>query len=216
MFKDRVDAGRKLALRLEGEYKEADAVVLAIPRGGVVVGNEVVRILGVDLDIITPRKIGAPGNPELAIGAAAQGEVIINESLVRQLGISREYVEQEAAKQMAEIERRRRLYLGDSKEPPLTNRIAIIVDDGLATGYTALAAIHAVKRQNPSKTVLAVPVAPTDTYMRLKPEVDELVCLEFHDIFYAVGQFYESFEQTTDAEVIEILRAYRREGHSEK
>ncbi len=208
MFKDRVDAGRQLAKRLEGEYKDTDAVVLAIPRGGVVVADEVARALNLKLDLIIPRKIGAPGNPELAIGAVAVGRAMINEPVVRELGVPDSYIESETKRQLEEIARRRRLYLGDRRAIPLRGRIAIIIDDGLATGYTALAAVDAVRQQNPRKTVLAVPVAPTDTCERLKREVDEIICLEAHDLFFAVGQFYEEFSQTTDTEVIDILKNY--------
>jgi len=208
MFTDRVDAGRQLARRLEA-YRESDAVVLAIPRGGVVVGDQVARALGLQLDLIIPRKIGAPGNPELAIGAIARGEPMINRSLVRELGVPESYIAKEAKRQMDEINRRQKLYLGDRAPIELQNRVVIIVDDGLATGYTALAAINAVRQQHPKKIVLAVPVAPVDTCERLRPEVDEIVCLEVHELFFAVGQFYEVFEQTTDDEVIEIMSRYR-------
>lgn len=208
MFRDRIDAGRQLADAL-AEYKGSDAVVIAIPRGGVVVANEVAKALNLDLEIIIPRKIGAPGNPELAIGAVAQDHVMLNKAIVEELGVPASYIEQEVAHQRGEIDRRRKLYLGDREPLSLKDKIAIIVDDGLATGYTALAAISAVKDQAPKKTVLAIPVAPTDTYERLKREVDEIVCLEVHDLFFAVGQFYEVFEQTTDSEVVEILSGHR-------
>ena len=205
MFRNRVDAGRQLAKRLEGDYRGTDAVVLAIPRGGVVVANEVARALDLKLDLIIPRKIGAPGNPELAIGAVAVGKAMINEPVVRELGIPESYIESETKKQLDEIARRRKLYLGNRSPISLKGRTAIVVDDGLATGYTALAAVDAVKQQNPRKTVLAVPVAPTDTCERLEKEVDEIICLESHELFFAVGQFYEEFSQTTDEEVIDIL-----------
>jgi len=209
MFRDRIEAGQKLAEKLEPEYRDADAVVLAIPRGGVVVGKEVAKALGLPLDVIIPRKIGAPGNPELAIGAVAHGRAIINESLVRQMGIPSSYINQEVEKQLGEIDRRRKLYLGEREPVQLEGKVAIIVDDGLATGYTALAAIDAVRLHHPGKIVLAVPVAPKDTCDRFQGEVDEVICLEAHDIFFAVGQFYESFEQTTDSEVVAILKSYR-------
>lgn len=209
MFRDRVDAGRQLARRLE-KFKNSDAVVLAIPRGGVVVGDEVAKILNLQLDIIIPRKIGAPGNPELAIGAVAANKAIMNESLVRELRVPDSYIEEEIRRQQGEIDRRRKLYLGDKAPEKLTDRTAIIVDDGLATGYTALAAINAVKQQQPGKIILAVPVAPVDTCERLKREVDEIICIETHELFFAVGQFYESFEQTSDSEVIEILSRWRK------
>lgn len=210
MFRDRVDAGRKLARELETRYKGTDAVVLAIPRGGVVIGHEIAHALGLELDVIIPRKIGAPGNPELAIGAIAQDQVMINEMIVRELGIPKSYIEEESQRQLVEIERRRRLYLGDRDPVPLNGRVAIIVDDGLATGYTALAAVKAIKAEKPRKVVLAVPVAPVDSYERLKREVDEMVCLEVHELFYAVGQFYEVFDQVEDDEVVNILKAYRQ------
>jgi len=208
MFRDRVDAGQQLAGRLK-HYKDSDAVVLAIPRGGVVVGNEVAESLGLQFDLIIPRKIGAPGNPELAIGAVVtKDHVMLNEPLVRELGVPELYISNEVENQLNEIARRRKLYLGDRAPISLRDGVAIIVDDGLATGYTALAAIRGVKQQRPKKLVLAVPVAPTDTYERLKREVDEILCLEVHEMFFAVGQFYENFGQTTDAEVIEIMSRY--------
>ncbi|HZD60456.1 MAG TPA: phosphoribosyltransferase [Anaerolineae bacterium] len=209
MFKDRVDAGRQLAVKL-GQYKGANAVVLAIPRGGVVVGEQVARELHLPLDVIIPRKIGAPGNPELAIGAVVtRGRAMINEALVQELNIPRSYIDGEVEKQLAEVARRRKLYLGGREPIPLKDKIAIVVDDGLATGYTALATVNAVREQQPEKIILAVPVAPTDTCDRLEKEVDEIICLEAHELFFAVGQFYENFGQTTDAEVIDILSGYR-------
>ncbi|MBE0448104.1 MAG: phosphoribosyltransferase [Actinobacteria bacterium] len=209
MFRDRVDAGRRLARRLE-YYKGSGAVVLAIPRGGVVVGDKVAEELNLPLDLIIPRKIGAPGNPELAIGAVVtRDRPMINEPLVQELGVPDSYIESEIEEQLNEIIRRRKLYLGDRAPIPLKDRVVIIVDDGLATGYTALAAINAVKQQYPEKLVLAIPVAPADTYDRMKRKVDEIVCLEVHELFFAVGQFYEDFSQTTDAEVIDILSKYR-------
>lgn len=209
MFRDRIDAGQELAKRLEPEYRGANAVVLAIPRGGVVVGDQVAKSLDLPLDVIIPRKIGAPGNPELAIGAVAHGRAMINEPLVRQMGISGSYINQEVERQLGEIDRRRKLYMGGREPISLEGKIAIVVDDGIATGYTALAAIDAVRQHHPQKIVLAVPVAPRDACDRFQGEVDEVVCLEAHEIFFAVGQFYESFEQTTDSEVVAILKSYR-------
>lgn len=208
MFKDRIDAGQKLANRLEKEYEKGDAVVLAIPRGGVVVGDQVARILQLPLDIVIPRKIGAPDNPELAIGAVAPGTTIINEQLVADLEVPQEYIQAEAERQKREISRRMRDYLGNRIPPEIRGKTSIIVDDGVATGFTALAAIASVKSQHPKKTVLAVPVASTEAYKRLKKEVDEIVCLRVESLFFAVGQFYEDFEQTTDAEVVNILKNY--------
>jgi predicted phosphoribosyltransferase len=208
MFKDRIDAGQQLAKRLAREYEKSDAVVLAIPRGGVVVGDQVARILQLPLDIVIPRKIGAPNNPELAIGAVALGTTIINEQLVAELEVPQRYIQAEAERQKREIARRMRDYRGNRAPIDLENKISIIVDDGVATGFTALAAIDSVKSQHPKKTVLAVPVASTDAHKRLKKAVDEIVCLRVESLFFAVGQFYEDFEQTTDAEVVNILKNY--------
>ncbi len=209
MFRDRVDAGRQLARRLEAEYRDSGAIVLAIARGGVVVGDQVAKALHLRLDIIIPRKIGAPGNPELAIGAVAKGAVILNEPLIRELNIPRSYIDQEVSSQVSEIDRRRRLYLGNKAPLDLTGAMVILVDDGLATGYTALASVNAIKLEHPKKLVLAVPVAPTETCQSLNEHVDETICLEAHELFFAVGQFYEVFEQTSDSEVIDILNSYR-------
>lgn len=187
-------------------YKGQEAVILAIPRGGVIVAVEVQKALGAPLDLVIPRKIPAPGNPELAIGAVAgPGKVVISEELRRSLGVGRDYVDDQVRRQLQEIERRRQRYL-DGKAPiPLEGKTAIIVDDGLATGSTAKAAIVATRAKRPGKIVLAVPVAPADTLDRLGREVDEAVCLSVPDLFYAVGQFYADFPQTSDEEVVDAL-----------
>lgn len=208
MFTDRSDAGQRLAARLL-EYTGKNAVVLAIPRGGVVVGVEIASLLSAPLDLIIPRKIGAPGNPELAIGAVAgDGQVTLNEILCRQLDVSEEYIRGVVRRELQEIDRRRRLYLGDRPPIDLRGKIAIVTDDGLATGYTALAAVKAVRHEGPKKLVLAVPVAPFETVERLAAEVDQLVCLETPELFYAVGQFYLDFSQTSDEEVVEMLKRH--------
>jgi predicted phosphoribosyltransferase len=210
MFVDRKEAGRRLAKALV-DYRDQDAVVLAIPRGGVIVGVEIAEDLKIPLDVIIPRKIGAPGNPELAIGAVAgDGRVFLNEELCQQLDISDEYIREEVAVQLREIERRRQLYLGGRPPVVLRKKIVIITDDGLATGYTALAAINAVKQGEPKKVILAIPVAPKDTYERVKREVDEIICLELPELFFAVGQFYVDFRQITDKEVVEALKRFQK------
>lgn len=213
MFRDRRDAGRQLAAALAYLADEPDVVVFAIPRGGVVVAAEVARSLRAPLDVVIPRKIGAPGNPELAIGAVAgDGAVVLNETVVGQLGVDEEYVEQEKTRQLEEIRRRKEAYLGGRAEEQVAGKTVVVVDDGLATGSTALAAIRALGKQGPGKLILAVPVAPRDTVRRLSKEVDELVCLETPPFFYAVGQFYDDFYQTTDEEVVGLLAGASREG----
>lgn len=207
-FSDRSEAGRRLAQRLL-KYKGKDAVVLAIPRGGVVVAVEVASALEAPLDVVIPRKIGAPENPELAIGAVGPGgEVVINEAVRSELGVPDSYIAAEVQRQLAEIDRRERLYLGDRQPFPIEGKIAILVDDGLATGYTAIAAARSVRARNPQKIALAVPVAPPDTCERLSKEVDEIICLETPELFFAVGQFYADFTQVSDVEVVEILKRY--------
>lgn len=208
MFADRSEAGKKLAEELLG-YKEKGCIVVAIPRGGVVVADQVARRLGCPLDLIIVRKIGAPGNPELAIGAVAGVEkVTVNKDTVRNLGVSEEYLQAEAVRQLKEIRRRRTLYLGDKPPLDLKGKPVILIDDGLATGYTTIAAIGAVREQGPSSIILAVPVAPQDTCRLLVTKVDNIVCLLMPEVFYAVGQFYVDFSQTTDEEVIAIMNRY--------
>ena len=215
MFLDRVEAGQKLAEKLL-KYKDMGPIVLAIPRGGVVVASEVASALSCRLDLVIPRKIGAPNNPELAVGALAkEGAVILNEELTKSLNISPDYLREEIEKQVIEIKRRRQKYLGDRSSLDLRGKTVILVDDGLATGYTSLAAIKAVREDKPEKIVLAVPVAPREAIERLKNEVDELICLETPELFFAVGQFYYDFSQTTDEQVAEILTRHHQNKEEE-
>jgi predicted phosphoribosyltransferase len=210
IFEDRVDAGRRLAEVLT-EYKDKPAVILAIPRGGVVIGNEISKRLNKPLDIIVPRKIGAPGNPELAIGAVAgKNGILLNRSLIAQLGVSESYIENEVFKQRQEIERRESLYRKSENILPVKGKVAIVVDDGLATGFTARAAIFSVKSESPSDVILAVPIAPPETIAVIQGEVDKVVCLHAPELFYAIGQFYFNFEQVSDAQVIETLEEARK------
>jgi len=204
IFENRVDAGRRLAARL-GRYAGPDAIVLAIPRGGVVVGYEVAAALGVPLDVVIPRKIGAPGQLELAIGAIGDDVSALDEETVRYLGVSEEYIRDEIERQRREIERRWRIYHGDRPFPDLKGKTAILVDDGIATGYTTMAAARTIRKKEPAKLVLAVPVAPPESVARLRPEVDEMVVLETPEPFFSVGSWYYEFEQTTDEEVIALL-----------
>lgn len=207
MFKDRASAGRELARSLE-KFRDQDVLVVGIPRGGVIAAAEVAESLNAPLDLIITRKIGAPGNEELAIGATAgEGQVMLNSKLVEALNVSKEYIEQRVQKAVAEIKRRRRLYLGELPSTNVGNKTVLVIDDGLATGYTALAAIEMLRTMKPQKIVLAVPVAPSETVARLTPEVDELVYLSMPREFFAVGQFYDEFHQVTDEEVIDRIKA---------
>ena len=206
LFSDRVDAGRRLVSALRG-LVDKDAIVLAIPRGGVVVGYEVAKVLGVPLDVIIPRKIGAPGNPELAIGAMTEdGTVLLNERLVEQLQVSDYYIKRESAAQKLEIQRRLKLYRGEVPYPSLANRDVILVDDGIATGFTMKAALASVRKRGAKTVVVAIPVGPPSTIMELEQEADHVVCLHTPESFYAIGQFYRDFTQTRDEEVTILLK----------
>jgi putative phosphoribosyl transferase len=208
LFADRSEAGRALAQRLL-QFKDERPVVLALPRGGVPVGFEVARALDAPLDLVLVRKIGAPFQPELALGAVVDGgraETVLNEQTIREFQIPESYIAKESARQLAEIERRRRLYLADRPRVPLEGRTTIVVDDGIATGATMEAALHATRRANPKRLVLATPVAPPDTLERLRPQVDEVVCLATPWLFGAIGVFYEDFRQLGDEEVVDLLR----------
>jgi putative phosphoribosyl transferase len=183
-----------------------DAIVLAIPRGGVIVGFEIAEALGIPLDIIIPRKIGAPDNPELAIGAMTEdGTIILNEMLTKYLRVSEDYIRKESEKQRLEIERRLKLYREASPYPSLKNREVIIVDDGIATGSTMKAALASVRRRGAKTVVIAIPVGPLSTIKELEKEANRVVCLHTPESFYAIGQFYEDFTQTGDEEVIKLL-----------
>jgi len=206
MYKDRVDAGQVLA-RILKDKGLAGGVIMAIPRGGVVTAVQVSEALKLPLDIIIPRKIGAPFNPEVAIGAVTQdGTVFLTEN--KQLlqfagkGSIKDIVEQE----INEIKRRMLEYRGNTNYPDYTGKTVIIIDDGIATGFTTRAAIMSIKKIfKPHRTILAVPVAPVEVIEKLGAEVDEIVCPLVPEPFYAVGQFYENFDQVTDEEVIQIL-----------
>jgi len=209
LFEDRVDAGRQLAERL-APYAEERPVVFALPRGGVPVGAEVSRSLGAPLEVIVSRKLGAPGQPEFGIGAVAPSGVrVLNERAVRALGIEEDYLEMISARELAEAERRLRLFRGDRPYPDLERRTAILVDDGLATGVTARAALLALRRMSPRRLVLAVPVCALQTAELLRPEADDLICLLAPANLEAVGLWYRNFEQTSDEEVVRLLEEVR-------
>jgi putative phosphoribosyl transferase len=206
LFADRVDAGKRLAQDLKAHVSK-DAVVLAIPRGGVVVGYEVAKALVLSLDVIIPRKIGAPNNPELAIGAMTEdGTILLDDRLVDYLNVSQEYIEEESEAQKAEIHRRLRLYRGAIPYPSLKGREVILIDDGIATGSTMKAALASVRKRGAKSVIIAIPVGPPSTIRELEKEADRVVCLHTPEAFYAIGQFYEDFTQTQDEEVIRLLK----------
>ena len=205
-FRDRAHAGGVLATALARYAHRPDVIVLALPRGGVPVGYEVARALGVPLDVFVVRKLGVPGHEELAMGAIASGSVrLLNEDVVALAGVSEEAIDEVAAREAAEIRRRERVYRGDRGPPDLRGRTVILVDDGLATGASMRAAAAAVRRQGPAWVVVAVPAAAADTCETLRGEVDELVCLMTPEPFHAVGLWYEDFSQTSDEEVRQLL-----------
>lgn len=206
-FKDRVHAGKLLAHALDAYAGRADVVVLALPRGGVPVGYAVARELDVDLDVLVVRKLGAPGQEELAIGAVASGGIrVIHEDMVAELGVPKEYVEALAARKLAEVAQRDELFHGGRPPVALADRVAILVDDGIATGATMEAAVKALHTAGLARVVVAVPVASTEAVHTLRPLVDQLVCLTVPEPFFAIGIWYDDFEQTSDAEVIDLLR----------
>lgn len=206
-FNDRTDAGERLAQALAG-YRERKPAVLALPRGGVVVALPVARVLEAPLDLVLVRKIGVPFQPELAMGAVVDGStplIVRNEDVIRVAGVSEAEFDVACRAEVAEIERRRQRYLGDRPRVDLTGCTAIVVDDGIATGATARAALRALRAQGPASIVLAVPVAPSDTLAVLRREADDVVCLEHHIDFGAIGVFYADFRQVTDDAVIAAL-----------
>ncbi len=208
-FSDRVDAGRRLASALGG-ISFTRGIVLAIPRGGVVVGFEIARALELPLDVIIPHKLGAPDNPELAIGAVAEdGTTILDDNLVTYMGVSQDYIQEEGQRQREEIQRRLKLYRQDIPYPDLKGRDVIVVDDGIATGATMKAALKSVRNRGAASVIVAVPVGPPSTIRELKNLADRVVCLFMPEYFQAIGQFYTDFSQTSDTEVIGLLKRSR-------
>lgn len=205
-FSDRVEAGKRLASALR-DFAGKNGIVLAIPRGGVVVGYEIAKALNLPLDVIIPRKIGAPANPELAIGAMTEdGTIILDDNLITYLGVQRDYIKAESERQKHEIERRLKLYRQNEPYPSLKGLDVVIVDDGIATGSTMKAALASVKNRGASTVTVAVPVGPPSTIKELKKQADRVVCLYTPEYFQAIGQFYTDFNQTTDEEVIQLLK----------
>jgi putative phosphoribosyl transferase len=210
VFRDRTDAGRRLAQKLRSYRGRPDVVVLALPRGGVPVAAEVAAELDAPLDVFLVRKLGVPGHDELAMGAIATGGTrVLNESVIRHFGIPRAVVDHVAEREGRELERRERRYRGTRPFPTLAGKTVILVDDGIATGASVRAAVRAICQQEPARIVVAVPVAPLGTVAAFAGEVHEIVCVEKAEAFDAVDFFYETFAQTTDAEVCEILERPR-------
>ncbi len=212
-FRDRADAGRQLAAALVS-YKDRQPIVLALPRGGVPVAAEVAAALEAPLDLLLVRKIGVPYQPELAMGAVVDGPdalVVRNEDVIRLAGVSPAAFAEVRDRELAEIGRRRSRYLGNRSHPELRGRTVIVIDDGVATGATTRAALRAVRKQNPARLILAVPVAPTDTLIALHGEADEIVCLEDYESFMAIGVYYSDFGQLSDEEVTAILARFPAE-----
>ncbi len=210
MFKDRRDAGRQLGRRLSA-YAPLRPVVLALPRGGVPVAAEVAEYLAAPLDVIVVRKIGLPWQPELAIGAIAEGNVcVLNDALIEETGVRGDELEGAVARERIELERRVRAYRGDRSPVPLDGRVVVLVDDGLATGYTARAAIEQVRRQGARRVVLAVPVAPQESVATMDLVADDVVALQTPRWLLSIGEHYQDFSQTSDDEVMALLRRAAR------
>jgi predicted phosphoribosyltransferase len=212
-FKDRQEAGKELARALE-EFKGKNVVVMGMPRGGVVVAREVAEALDAPLDIVVTRKIGAPGEPEFALGAVTQeGDVIVDSRAAESVGATAEYLQEEARRKKLEVKERMRSLRGDMPYPNLEGKTVIIVDDGMATGNSMRAAVQSIRMRDPKEVVVAVPVAPREAVAELSREGTKVVCLEQPRFFFAIGEFYKDFEQVEDSEVRELLKgAWDRRG----
>jgi putative phosphoribosyl transferase len=211
-FKDRRDAGRKLAQKLATYVGQPNVLILALPRGGVPVGYEVALALNAPLDIFIVRKLGLPGREELAIGAIASGDVrVLNRDVIRMLSVPDEVINFVAKRELQELQRRENLYRKDRPYPELRDRTVILIDDGLATGASMRAAIAGLRAQNPTRIVIAVPAAAPDVCDAFRREVDEIVCAVTPEPFYGVGRWYEDFSQVTDEEVRILLEEANRQ-----
>jgi len=207
MFKDRKEAGQRLATHLQNYKNKKDTIVIGLPRGGIVVAFEVAKSLKLPLDIVAPRKISMPGNPEAAIGAVTpDGNKILDWELISELEIERDYIDSEIAKEIKEGQRRTKIYRAGRKPLNLKNKTVILIDDGVATGSTMMAAIKSVRSQNAKKIIIAVPVAPDEFLEKVASESDKIICLEAPENFFAVGQAYTNFAQTEDEEVVSLIK----------
>lgn len=203
-FKNRRDAAMQLVEKLE-QYKGSNGIVLAIPRGGVPIGYIISKELELPLEITLSKKIGHPSNPEFAVGSVSLQGVVIDEHVT---GVSKKYIDEESKKLLQNLQDKFKLFMGNNKPSDLKNKIVIIVDDGIATGNTIKASVLAIRKSNPKKIVIAVPVSPKETAMKLGDLVDELICIQTPSEFYGVGQFYDDFSQVDDEEVIKLLKQY--------
>jgi predicted phosphoribosyltransferase len=208
LYRDRTDAGRQLGARLRGYKGNDDVLVLALPRGGVPVAFEIATAIDAPLDVLTVRKLGTPGQPELAMGAIASGGVrVMNEDVLRLCGVGEKEIEAVAERELAELARREQTYRGDRKPPEIAGKVVILVDDGVATGATMKAAVAALRQLDPEKIIVAVPHGAEETCAGLERKADEVVCLATPWPYMAVGRWYENFTQVSDAEVAELLEA---------
>ncbi|MBI4971365.1 MAG: phosphoribosyltransferase [Candidatus Omnitrophica bacterium] len=217
-FEDRIEAGLLLAEELKS-YKNKNVVVLGIPRGGLIPAREIARALDGDLDIVLSHKLGAPANPELAIGAVVEGgKVFLDEELLSQVAEDSEFILEEKARQLTVINQRAKSYRALLPKVPLTGRIVIVTDDGVARGLTMKAALWAARHEKPQKLIAAIPVAPKDNIKKLLPFADYILCLRAPAEFYSIGQFYRKFDQVSDVEVMKILseEAERKKHHEHK
>jgi putative phosphoribosyl transferase len=206
VYKDRKEAGRVLASKLRTYAGNENLLILGLPRGGIPVAYEVAKALNAPLDVFVIRKLGAPFQPELAMGAIAGGGIIVlNEEVVRGYGVTDEEINEAVTRETIELERREKLYRGENESQPIEGKIVILVDDGLATGASMRAAVKAAKKYNPEKVIVAVPVGARDTCQTLSKEADEIICAYMPEQFWAVGSWYEDFTQTEDREVRDLL-----------
>ena len=217
IFRDRTEAGKYLATKLQKYKDQPDVLVLALPRGGVPVAFEVAQALGVPLDIFLVRKLGVPGHEELAMGAISTGGVrVLNEETVEYLRIPHRIIDAVAAEELKELERRELAYRGNRPEPDVKGKTVILIDDGLATGSTIRAAAQALRQQQPARIIVAVPVSAPETCDEYRIGVDEIICAVTPEPFFGVGMWYLEFSQTTDEEVRDLLERARGEKHEQQ
>ncbi|MBW6409369.1 phosphoribosyltransferase [Clostridium weizhouense] len=210
MFIDRKDAGEQLSINLK-KFKDENPIVLAIPRGGIITAYETIKKFKFEWDLIIPRKISLPYNKEVAIGAVSlDGTYLLDERYIDMLNISKEYIQNEMFQQIDEIKKKLNKYKGNENFPDVKNKTVIIIDDGIATGFTIQAAIKSIKKHDAKKIILAIPIAPQNTISMLEKIVDEVICLFIPYDFYAVGSYYENFEQTTDEEIFNVINELKK------